>query len=97
MRNKQVSCVDEKIRFTLEQTQSGRGIAVLLSLTSTLDGVGGQLHAPTTLPPGKENPPPPPLPGFDRRTVQPVGSHQTYYAIPIHVQYRILCYNRWYV
>jgi hypothetical protein len=58
MRNKEVSCVDEKIRFTLEQTKSGRrGIAVLLSLTSTLDGVGGQLHAPATLPPGKENPP----------------------------------------
>ena len=25
-----------------------------LSLTSTLDGVGGDLHAPATLPPGKE-------------------------------------------
>jgi hypothetical protein len=42
-----------RVRFTLEQTQRGRrGIAILLSLTSTLDRVGGQLHAPTTLPPG---------------------------------------------
>ena len=31
----------------------GRGIALTLSLTSALDGVYGQLHAPAVLPPGK--------------------------------------------
>jgi hypothetical protein len=51
-----------------------------LSLTSALDGVGGQRHAPTALTPreglegcGKSRPPP----GFGPRTVQPVASRYT--------------------
>ena len=65
-------------------------------------GVGGHLHAPAALPPGKRpgahciggwvgpqgrsgrvlkiSPPP----GFDPRTVQPVASRYTDYAIPAH-------------
>jgi hypothetical protein len=55
-------------------------------------GVGGQRHAPATLPPGitryplypraghKISPPP----GFDPRTVQLVASRYTDYAIPAH-------------
>jgi len=62
-------------------------------------GVGGQRHAPTTLPPGKrpgthyiggwvgpraspgwvQKIPPPP--GFDPRTLQPVASRYTNYAM----------------
>jgi hypothetical protein len=62
--------------------------------------VDGQLHAPAALPPGKRpgthfigggpqgrsgrvrkiSPPP----GFDTRTVQPVASLYTDYAIPVH-------------
>jgi hypothetical protein len=45
-----------KVKFTLEQAmeaeRGGRGIA-LLSLTSVLDGVGGQYHAPAALFPRK--------------------------------------------
>jgi len=33
--------------------RGSRGIALNLSLTSALDGVGGQRHAPVALPPGK--------------------------------------------
>jgi hypothetical protein len=44
--------------FTLEQSmraqRGSRGIAVLFSLTSTLDRDGGQLHAAVALPPGKD-------------------------------------------
>ena len=57
-----------------------------LSLTSALDGAGGQRHAPTALPPGKtlyplykrlcgtqgRSPP-----GFDPRIIQPVASRYT--------------------
>jgi len=63
-----------------------------LSLTSALDGVSGQRHASAALPPGKRpgthctggwvgpivgygRPPPPP--GIDPRTVQPVASRYT--------------------
>ena len=72
-----------------------------LSLTSEIDGVGGQRHAPAALPPGTTQYPlyrrlcgpqvlsgrvrqisPPP--GFDTRTVQPVASRYTDYAIPAH-------------
>ena len=67
-----------------------------LSLTSALDGVGGQRHAPAALLPketryppyvgpraglegcGKSRPPP----GFEPRTVQPVASRYTDWAIP---------------
>jgi hypothetical protein len=49
--------VKVKVKFTLEQAtkaQSGsRGTALPLSLTSALDGVGGQRYAPATLRPGK--------------------------------------------
>jgi hypothetical protein len=45
------------IKFSLEQAtkaqRGSRGI-VLLFLTSALDGVGGQRHAPTTFTPGKD-------------------------------------------
>jgi hypothetical protein len=72
-----------------------------LSLTSALDGVGGQRHAPAALPPWKTRYPlyrrlggpqdrsgrvqkisPPPR--FDPRTVQPVESRYTDWAIPAH-------------
>jgi hypothetical protein len=67
--------------------------------------VGGQLHAPAALPPGKETRYPlyrrlcgpqgrsgrlrkiSPPPGFDPRTVQPVASRYTDYAIPAHIQW----------
>ena len=73
-----------------------------LSLTSALDEVGSQRHAPTALSPGKIRYPlykklggpqgrsgqvrkisPPPR--FDPRTVQPVDSRYTVYAIPDHI------------
>ena len=78
------------------------GVVVQLysSLTSALDGVGGQHHTPAALPPGgkpryplyrrlggpqglsgrvrKISPPP----GYDPRTVQPVASGYTAWAIP---------------
>jgi hypothetical protein len=75
-----------------------------LSLTSALDGVGGQRYAPPTLSPGKTRYPlyrrvgglqgrsgqvrkiSPPK-GFDPRTVQPVASRYTDWAIPAHSQY----------
>jgi hypothetical protein len=63
--------------------------------------MGGQLHAPAALPQGKrpgthctgwagldgcgKSPPPP---GFDPRTVQPVASPYTNYAIPAHSEPR---------
>ena len=70
-----------------------------LSLTSALDGVGGQRRAPAALPPGKTQYPlyrrlggghsqsgrvwkiSPPL-EYHPRTVQPVTSRYTDYAIP---------------
>jgi len=48
--------VKAKVKFTLEQAtkaQGGRGNSSTLSLTSALDGVGGQRHAPASLCPGK--------------------------------------------
>jgi hypothetical protein len=62
-----------------------------LSLTSALDVVDGQSNAPAALRPGKtrvgctrsgqvRNISPPP--GFDPRTVQPVASRYTNWAIP---------------
>ena len=49
--------VTVKVQFTLEQAtkahKESSGIALLLSLTSALDEVGGQGHAPTALPPGQ--------------------------------------------
>jgi hypothetical protein len=46
-----------KAKFTLEQATNAqrwsRCIALLCSLTSALDGVGGQRHALAALPPGK--------------------------------------------
>jgi len=43
-----------KVKFTLEQaTKAHRGSSFTLSLTSALDGVGGQRHAPAGLPSGK--------------------------------------------
>ena len=46
------------VKFNPEQVMKAyRGstvIALLLSLTSALDGVGGQRHAPVALPPVKE-------------------------------------------
>ena len=59
-----------------------------------LDGVGGQRHAPSALPPEKTRYPlsgsvrkilPPPA--FDPRTVQPVASRCTDWAIPARVIY----------
>jgi hypothetical protein len=47
--------VKVKVKFNLEQatkTTEWRNGSVL-SLTSVLDGVGGQRHAPAALPPGK--------------------------------------------
>jgi hypothetical protein len=46
--------VKVKVQFTLEQAtkaQRVQGIAVLFFLTSAVDGVGGQRHAPAALPP----------------------------------------------
>ena len=46
------------VNFTLEQAtkeqRDSRGIDLLLSLTWTLDGVGGKRHAPVDLPPVKK-------------------------------------------
>ena len=69
-----------------------------LSLTSALDRVGGQRHAPAVLPPGKEpvltvwsgrvrkiSPPP----WFDPRTAQLVASRYTDWAMPAHDFYEV--------
>jgi len=49
------NCLNVKVKFTLEHAtkaqRGSRGVAVLL--TSALDGVGGQCHAPAALTPGK--------------------------------------------
>ena len=46
-----------KVKVTLEQVtkaqKESRGYSCTLSLTSALDGVGGQRHTPAALPPGK--------------------------------------------
>ena len=42
-----------KVKFTLEQTTKTQRYNYTLSLTSALDGVGGQRHAPAALLPGK--------------------------------------------
>ena len=45
-----------KVKFTLEKgtkVQRGYRYSSVLSLTSALDGVRGQHHAPAALPPGK--------------------------------------------
>ena len=92
-----------RVNFALEEaTKAQRGEerhSSILSLTSALDWVGGQCHAPAALPPGKrpvthcirgrgapgtvwmgaENLAPPP--GLDPRTVQPVTSRCTDWAI----------------
>ena len=74
-------------------------------------GVGGQLHAPAALPPGmtryllyrrvgtragldgceKISPPP----GFDPRTVQPVPSRYTDYAIPAQFGTYTISFGVW--
>jgi hypothetical protein len=76
-----------------------RSRGITLSLTSVLDGVGGQHHAPAALPQGRTRYPlyrrlgrtqgrcgrvqKYSLPhGFDPRTVQPVASRYTNWAIP---------------
>jgi hypothetical protein len=50
--------VKVKIKFTLEQaTKAKRGsYNPTLSVTTALDGVGGQRRAPVALPPGKTRP-----------------------------------------
>jgi hypothetical protein len=49
--------VKVKVKFTPDQAtkdqMGSRGYSSNLSLTSALDGVGGQCHAPAALPPGK--------------------------------------------
>ena len=47
--------VKVKVKFSLEQaTKAQRGSrCIALSLTSALDGVGGQVRAPADFPPGK--------------------------------------------
>jgi hypothetical protein len=48
--------VKVSIKFTLEQgtkAQRGSRCSSTLSLTTALDGVGGQRHVPAPLPPGK--------------------------------------------
>ena len=53
-----VKGVKVKVKFTLEQATKaqrggGKSYSSTISLTSALDGVGGQSHAPAALPPGK--------------------------------------------
>ena len=46
----------KKVKFILEQATKAKKVIryiSTLSLTSALDGVGGQIHAPVALPPGK--------------------------------------------
>jgi len=42
-----------KVKFTLEQTTNAQRYSSTLALTSALDGVVGQRHAPAALHPGK--------------------------------------------
>ena len=93
-----------KVNFTLEQAtkaqRGSRGMALLFSLTSVLDG-GVQRYAPAALSPGKTRYPSyrrlggpqvrsgqvrniSPPQGFDPRTAQPVASLYTDYAITVH-------------
>ena len=64
----------------------------VLSLTSTLDGVGGQRHAPSASPPERDPATKVQVaghgPGFDPRTGQPILSRYTEKAIPVH-RYRM--------
>ena len=70
-------------------------------------GVGGQSHTPAALPPGKTRYPwyrrlggsqgrsgrvRSPPPGFDPRTVQPVASRYTDWAIPVHNDRDVVLY-----
>jgi hypothetical protein len=62
--------VKVKVNFTLEQAtkaQREQMYSSTLPLTSALEGVGGQRHAPATLPPGKARYP------LYRRLVGPQG------------------------
>ena len=80
-----------------------------LSLTSALDGVGGQCYAPAALPPGKTRHPLyrrlggpqgrsgkvrkfSPSPGFDPRTVRPVASRYTDWAIVAIIAVILYCF-----
>jgi hypothetical protein len=94
--------INVKVKFTLEtgnQDQEGEWrYSSTLSLTSALDRVGGQRHAPAALTPGKTRYPLyrrlggpqnrsgqvkiSPPSEFDPRTAQPVASRYTNYAIP---------------
>jgi hypothetical protein len=45
-----------RVKFTLEdatKAQKGSRCIIIISLTSALEGVGGQSHAPSALSPGK--------------------------------------------
>ena len=77
-----------------EGPEGGYSYGSTLPLTSALDGVGGQRHAPVALPPGKRPDGPegrsvrvrkisPPL-EFNPRTVQSIASRYTSYTIPAH-------------
>jgi hypothetical protein len=83
-----------KAKFTLGQATMTNRYSSTLSLTSALDGEGGQRHTPAPLPPVKfryrrlcgpqdrsgRMRKTSPTPGFDPRTVQPVTSRCTDYA-----------------
>jgi hypothetical protein len=47
------SATKVKVKFTLEQAMMAQRYSPTLSLSSALDGVAGQRHAPAPLPPVK--------------------------------------------
>jgi hypothetical protein len=51
---RQVVKVKENVKFTLEQATKAQRYSCTLSITSALDGVGGQRHARPIYSPGKD-------------------------------------------
>jgi hypothetical protein len=104
-----------------EGTEGKQRYTSIISLTSAIDGVGGQRHGPAAFSPGKRSVThcvggwvgsragldvcgksrPPPPPGFDPHTVQPVLTPCSDYAIRVqgttfvvegnHIRYLIHC------
>ena len=97
-----------RVKFTLEDaTKAQKMYNSVLSLTSALDGVGGQRHAPSALSPGKTRKPlyrrlggPQGRSGRVRKISPPSGFDprtiqpgiESLYAVPTHIFNGLYCY-----